>query len=428
MDKNLLPIYEALQSFAEAVEQGWTSDSTLQALYGWAYPPLNRIDLANMSRSLASLLNQGTVDTGNLNLIDQLFQLPEKINAGRSIIPQLYNGNGTAAVTSYFILLNYVRVVLEPVFGWQLVNDSKAMPAQLAKRVRTLQAEIENIIPDKLDLEIQIKLIQDATAAAESLPTDLKALKDARNKVETMSTHAAELYGQIGLHTKDAAHAKSALEEDKLKADKIVEQCLESYRISTSTGLAGAFDDRAHRLSFSIYTWVVGLLASLIICGWIGLIRFESLTKVLDVAKPSWSVVWLHILLSIVSISAPIWFAWLSTKQIGQRFRLSEDYAYKASVAKAYEGYRREAVRLDPEFEARLFSSALTRLEEAPLRLVESDTHGSPFHELINSQIFLMAIEKMPELADKVIHISRGAWKHRKLIKDESIEDSSLKE
>lgn len=54
-------------------------------------------------------------------------------------------------------------MVLEPIFGWQLVNDSKAMPAQLAKRVRTLQAEIENIIPDKLDLEIQIKLIQDAT-------------------------------------------------------------------------------------------------------------------------------------------------------------------------------------------------------------------------------------------------------------------------
>lgn len=63
-----------------------------------------------------------------------------------------------------------------------------------------------------------------------------------------------------------------------------------------------------------------------------------------------------------------MWFAWLATKQIGQRFHLAEDYAFKASVAKAYEGYRKEAARIDPEFEARLFGSALTRLDEAPLR------------------------------------------------------------
>ncbi len=47
-------------------------------------------------------------------------------------------------------------------------------------------------------------------------------------------------------------------------------------------------------------------------------------------------------------------------------------------MAKAYEGYRKEAARIDPQFEARLFGSALTRLDEAPLRLVEIGSHGSP--------------------------------------------------
>ena len=32
----------------------------------------------------------------------------------------------------------------------------------------------------------------------------------------------------------------------------------------------------------------------------------------------------------------------------------------------------------------RLFSSALTRLEEAPLRLIDNDTHGSPWSEILN--------------------------------------------
>jgi hypothetical protein len=53
------------------------------------------------------------------------------------------------------------------------------------------------------------------------------------------------------------------------------------------------------------------------------------------------------VVLSLLSIGAPIWLAWQATKQIGQRFRLSEDYAFKASISRAYEGFRREAARID---------------------------------------------------------------------------------
>lgn len=118
----------------------------------------------------------------------------------------------------------------------------------------------------------------------------------------------------------------------------------------------------------------------------------------------------MHSLLSIASIGAPIWFAWLATKQVGQRFRLAEDYSFKAAVARAYEGYRKEAARIDPAFEARLFDSALTRLEEAPLRLVESSTHGSPWHELVNSAAFAKAMDTVPELRDKLAEVSKSAF------------------
>lgn len=77
--------------------------------------------------------------------------------------------------------------------------------------------------------------------------------------------------------------------------------------------------------------------------------------------------------------------------------------------AKAYEGYRKEAARLDEAFEARLFSSALSRLEEAPLRLVENTTHGSPWHELISSDAFRGAMESVPELRAKFIEIAKAS-------------------
>jgi hypothetical protein len=109
-----------------------------------------------------------------------------------------------------------------------------------------------------------------------------------------------------------------------------------------------------------------------------------------------------NLVLALFSIGAPVWLAWVATKQVGHRFRLAEDYAFKATVAKAYEGYRREAARYDKEMEARLFASALTRLEQEPLRLVDPETPGSPWHEAVNSPVFRRVIDAVPELGLKL--------------------------
>jgi hypothetical protein len=114
----------------------------------------------------------------------------------------------------------------------------------------------------------------------------------------------------------------------------------------------------------------------------------------------------LNMLLSLLSIGAPVWFAWLSTKQIGQRFRISEDYAFKASISRAYEGYRREAARIDPDLEAQLLGSALARLDEQPLRLVESASYGSPWHELLASDLIKDAARSVPGFVDRVTKIA----------------------
>lgn len=111
---------------------------------------------------------------------------------------------------------------------------------------------------------------------------------------------------------------------------------------------------------------------------------------------------------TVVSLGAPLWFAWLSTKQIGQRFKLAEDYGFTASVAKAYEGYRKEAARIDEKLEARLFESALTRIEEAPLRFVDGVSHGTPWHELADSSGFKEALRNIPDFRDKVLSLAQS--------------------
>ena len=56
---------------------------------------------------------------------------------------------------------------------------------------------------------------------------------------------------------------------------------------------------------------------------------------------------------------------------------------------------------------ARLFSSALSRLDEQPLRLVETATHGSPWHELASSDLIRRATDLVPDFAESVMRLAK---------------------
>lgn len=109
--------------------------------------------------------------------------------------------------------------------------------------------------------------------------------------------------------------------------------------------------------------------------------RVEFVHQLMLKDDVSYNVLWINVTFTALSVSAPVWFAWFLTRQIGQRFRLAEDYSYKATVAAAYEGYRAEAAQIDADLAKRLFEIALERLDEAPLRLIEKESPGSPAHE-----------------------------------------------
>lgn len=174
-------------------------------------------------------------------------------------------------------------------------------------------------------------------------------------------------------------------------------------------GLAAAFAERSAALSKSMWFWVAGLVVALVAGSYFGSAQLHTLSELFKQPNVTTSVVILNLMLSLLSVGAPVWFAWLATKQIGQRFRLAEDYAFKASISRAYEGFRREAARVDKDMEARLLASALTRLDELPLRLVETDSHGSPWHELASSDLVKDAMRAVPGFAGQVKELAAKA-------------------
>ena len=156
-----------------------------------------------------------------------------------------------------------------------------------------------------------------------------------------------------------------------------------------------------------MWVWVGGLVVALGLGSWIGSSQLRNFSELIKQPGSDPTVAVINLVLALLSVGATVWFSWLATKQIGQRFRLAEDYAFKASVSRAYEGYRREAANIDEAFVARLFSSALSRLDEQPLRLVETTTHGSPWHELASSDVIRKATEVVPDFANSVMKLAK---------------------
>jgi len=406
---------EALDTLASAISAQKNYDGTLSR-HAWYFPALSIKELSEIAEQLSNDLSELLAqDDWPEDQIDFLETLPERITHLISqVVPQMFTSNAGQAIPAYTSTLAWFRLRLKdtleppPVVDFESI-DPDAIPTKLARRVRNVEGQIARVEESAGNLDEKVTAINTAYQAANDLPATIEDLKHGNAAVESAKNASAASLLTIEENQRKSATALGKVQKDQTEAEKLVVQCGEAYRITTTKGLAGAFDTRASKLAGSMWVWVFGLLAALAIASILGGQRVALLSGALTGPEPKWGAIWLNLILSALSVAAPLWFAWVATKQISQRFRLAEDYAFKASVAKAYEGYRREAASLDEQFSSRLFSSALTRLEEAPLRLVDGQDHGSPWHELFASPKVQAAMDSMPELRQRAEDLLRDA-------------------
>ena len=385
MTKKLTPITEALTRLGDAVKASNTSNTTLRQNNGWNFPNLTAANIAKLAYSLRDRIAR--IDPATVDSKFNVDAYATRIDEETANLPQYFwNGNGAEAFRAYTALLDWLEATFANLFvirtDWESLAKDEKMPGDLAKKTRALAARIKTVTASVSTLDDQVKAINAAHDAALSLPTDLETLNEAREAVAAMSKDAERDASTVAANADVVKQVMADLQQKKEEAVQLVKRTEDAYSAATTMGLGAAFETRARSLAWSMWVWVGGLLVALIagsVIGWFRISLVEDLIK----SNGSATAIWLNTFLSFLSIAAPVWFAWIATKQIGQRFRLAEDYAFKASVAKAYEGYRREAASIDPSFAQRLFSSALDRLEEAPLRFVEHETHGSPWHEAL---------------------------------------------
>ncbi|MFA8299723.1 MAG: hypothetical protein ACEPOV_06155 [Hyphomicrobiales bacterium] len=404
MDSLLKEICEALEDLSANIEKEYhyglnLSDHSSNDIY----PKINELDLSKIPLQISKKLRSHNIKNIDANLRKSISSLPLKIiETKRITIPNFYTENGSLAIPAFITIMEWVKTMLDPLFSFERLENEELLPKKLKNKLDSINVRIKEIEPETEQLENKIKLIKEAHDTANNLPIELKYLKDTRHKVKQTSNEISLLFSKVKELEKEASKKLKLIEEKEKATCNLVEKCDEAYRITTTQGLAASFDQRAKRNTRSMWVWIVILIASLSIIGYIGHNRYEHFTNTFDSTNINWGFIWMKMAISFITMAAPVWLAWMSTKQITQRFKLAEDYHYKATVAKSYEGYRKEAVSLDKKFQDRLFDTALTRFEEAPLRLMDKENHGSPFHEFFNSSLFDKMLSLFPEVRDRL--------------------------
>lgn len=361
----------------------------------------------------------------DVEIIDSIIYSLDKAQLNLNHLNHSSTNISGPAIASYLVSMLYISAELNELFSFEILNNKELLPKKIINRLGLYQSNLQVIGERMGDLEGKIDTINEAYDAAESLPTTLKSLRETNEEINQLNESSEKNANSIGgileqakyeskeineiktavtqLHNNVAKEAGDYLNELKIKAQGYIDKCEEAFRTTTSKGLAGAFEDKAKKLNASIRLWVAGLITALGAGAVVGYTRLHALEAYLSNPNASGIKLTIQLILSMLSVGAPLWFAWLATKQIGQRFRLAEDYEFKASVSKAYEGYRREALQLDSDFSQRLFGNALTRLEEPPLRFVEETAHSSPIMEMLSSDGFRNLVEKGGDKMDVIL-------------------------
>lgn len=397
---------------AEMKSIGWPTESAINyyVSYGPEYSTDVLLDhILFTSRRVRDLADSDLLLDGMAEFLDEIDDDIKLISFAN------LRNNPAAVINTVVMTLQIINSHLPsyprgPVrVDWESIEDKTLMPRDLSRRLNGVAARLAALEPRASEIDRKISEIEAAHETAEQLPEDLAELAAKREHVSSIVADAEKIldkarkeFAKIEGISEFAAAAEKRMASSEDQAAKLIERSEQALRGSTGVGLAKAFENRQEKLTEAGTYWVGGLVGALVAALAIGAWRVWTLQNLLT-NESSPQIVWMNVILTIFGIGGPIWFAWLSTKQISVNFKLAEDYAFKAAVSKAYEGYRSEAISIDPALQGRLFSSALDRFEESPIRLMEKESHSSPLQELLANPAIRKSLEGIPGIADKII-------------------------
>lgn len=436
MHPKISALKAAINKLHDAILNKGLPEQSFTDSLGWNTIAISPDNILNFIYNITEKLDGYEIDTIPSSLDDVIDVLIERVKQQTQLVDTylaLDPNRVTPIVTSTFILIQLINNELDTsLFSWSSINSNKLAPKNIKTRLRALNSRLDALEGDCSDINEKVITINNAYETAESLPAVIQDLNDAKNRltstinetrdeINKYKNEISEIKAFIGAKKSESIsmhdNIKNLLEKTNAyaqSASSLVEQCDDALQITTTQGLAAGFDQKATELRNSIWVWIAGLLIALSVGLIIGSARVTEFSAALKDNLTAGQAI-LHTIISIFSIGGPLWLAWISTQQINHRFKLSEDYSYKATVAKAFTGFRKISQDFNQETSERLFNSTLDRLDEMPLRLLSGKDYNSPWHEFIDSEAFKKAIDMVPSLAKEAGRFAENTKLNKKI-------------
>lgn len=282
----------------------------------------------------------------------------------------------------------------------------------------------------------KIKLIQDAHAELfgddedendTGLKGELENLqKEFQATQEKIKSAEIELYGYEEKNENgEDKHIEGLTEKIKLFFETQKKRYTETYNKienellagATTVGLSQAYEIKASSYKKPNRFWLIGFFLSI---GTTVLILFFSLRdinsyflgeKMNTLSTLSEGKLLIYIIVKLIIrvgiVSSLIWVTCFTSKNYSQNRRLSEEYSYKATFAKSFEGYRKRANELDQLGEnlglsEKLMLNMIEMSAFNPVKTMESESHkeNHPTIELLEKSVG--ALGKSIDIIDKL--------------------------
>lgn len=227
---------------------------------------------------------------------------------------------------------------------------------------------------------IKGKALEDQTAVATLLASANQDQTDLKKHADTLGSLIESSQATLNGITKQKSDADEKIATGTELLAKANEQLTKALQDINRQGLAGAFDVQAKDVAGERTKWVLAFGVAIL---WLIYVAYRIMSGASGDGTAPFDP--MDFLRGLPMAAPGIWLGWFSARQIGNLARVQLDYAYKASTAVAFEGYKKEVASAnDQALSKQLLETAVRNFGENPVRLHErSADHGHPLEALL---------------------------------------------
>lgn len=301
------------------------------------------------------------------------------------------SGKAEAAATASAIAQTKTEASSSAVLAAQGQAEPAAVAASAAQAKAEAAATAAQTAQSKADTSASAanaarSQAEPAATAAASAQLKAEAAAEASVTAQARAEPAA-MASEIAQKRAEPAAEQALVSQEKAKkasedAERQYQEIRRTLEHSITASLGGAFQKKANNAKLLDLGWLVVLIVGISLILWIGYIRYPAMLELIK-EKAAIEYMLFQLVLNGVALAGPVWLSWVATKRLSNIFAISEDYAYKAAIAQAYQGYRDSMKEADVLMQHRLFAMVVTQLDANPVRFVSERHPGSPLQDLL---------------------------------------------